>query len=72
MRNAYPAARSGRHGGRKIAAYRPLVECGLHIKETVEFPDAEIDTDGILVLNLRTAKISKRALNHPTRKVNSE
>ncbi|MEP6788694.1 MAG: hypothetical protein ABJB40_09710 [Acidobacteriota bacterium] len=68
IRNAYPAAMSGRHGGRNIAAYRLLVECGLHIKETVEFPDAEIDTDGILVLNLRTAKISNRALNHPTRK----
>jgi len=35
MRNAYPAARSGRHGGRKIAAYRLLVECGLHIEDTL-------------------------------------
>lgn len=71
IRNAYPAARSGRHGGRKIAAYRLLTEYGLHIKETLEFPDAEIDTDGILVLNLRTAKISNRALNHPTRRRDS-
>src|SRR5215210_398695 len=68
IRNAFPAARSGRHGGRKIAAYRLLVEGGLHIKDTLEFPDAEIDTDEILILNLRTAKISNRALNHPTRK----
>lgn len=68
MRDAYPANRSGRHGRRKISAYRLVIECGLHIKDTLEFPDAEIDLDGILVLNLRTATVSKRALNHPRRK----
>jgi hypothetical protein len=67
IRNAYPVTRSGRHGGRKIAAYRLMIECGLCIDDTLEFPDAEIDTDGILVLNLRTARISNRALNHPRR-----
>lgn len=69
MRNAYLVTKSGRHGGRKIAAYRLLIECGLHIKETLEFPDAEIDLDGILLLNLRTAKVSNRALNHPRRQI---
>ena len=68
MKDAYPAMRSGRHGGRKIAAYRLLVDCSLHIKDTVEFPDAEIDHDGILILNLRTARVSNRALNHPKRR----
>jgi hypothetical protein len=68
MRNAYRASRSGRHGGRKVSAYRLMTECGLKIDQTLEFPDAEIDEDGILVLNLRTAKISNRALNHPTRR----
>lgn len=68
MRNAYPALKSGRHGGRKVFAFRLLSECSLVIKETLEFPDAEIDEDGILILNLRTAKVSKRAMNHPTRK----
>src|SRR5664279_4073223 len=67
-RNAYPAAVSERHGGRKIAAYRLLVEGSLHIADTLEFPDAEIDTDGILILNLRTARVSNRALNHPKRR----
>lgn len=67
MKNAYPVMKSGRHGGKKVAAYRLLAECGIHIKETLEFAEAEIDTDGILLLNLRTAQISKRALNHPTR-----
>ncbi|MEO6655743.1 MAG: hypothetical protein ABIO36_06630 [Pyrinomonadaceae bacterium] len=67
MRNAYPALRSGRHGGRKLSAYRLITECGLCISDTLEFADAEIDMDGILVLNMRTAKISNRALNHPSR-----
>ena len=42
LRNAYPAQKSGRHGGRKVNAYRLLTECSLLIKETLEFPDAEI------------------------------
>jgi hypothetical protein len=67
-RNAYPAAKSGRHGGRRINAYRLLAEWGVVVQETLEFPDAEIDLDGILILNLRTAKVSNRALNHPRRK----
>ncbi|MBK8465712.1 MAG: hypothetical protein IPL32_07765 [Chloracidobacterium sp.] len=72
MKNAYPVLKSGRHGGKKIAAYRLLVECGLQIKDTLKFTDAEIDLDGILLLNLRTAQVSKRALNHPRRRGNSE
>ena len=68
MKNAYPVTKSGRHGGKKVAAYRLLMECSLHIKDTLEFTDAEIDVDGTLILNMRTAKISNRALNHPKRK----
>jgi hypothetical protein len=71
MRDAYPTCKSGRHGGRKVNAYRLLTECSLVVNETLEFPDAEIDEDGILILNLRTAKISKRALNHPCRRENN-
>jgi hypothetical protein len=68
MRNAYPSHKSGRHGGQKVMAYRLITECSLHIDQTLEFPDAEIDEDGTLILNLRTAKISNRALNHPKRR----
>ena len=68
MGNAYPAAKYGRHGGRRVNAYRVLTENGLHITDTIEFPDAEVDEDGILILNLRTARVSNRALNHPTRR----
>lgn len=65
---AYPAAMSGRHGGRKISAFQLFVECGIVVKETLEFPDAEIDREGILLLNLRNARVSNRATNHPTRR----
>lgn len=68
LRNAYTAAKSGRHGGRRVNAYRLLMEHGLCIDQTLTFPDAEIDTDGILVLNLRTAEVSKRVLHHPRRR----
>lgn len=68
MRNAYPALKSGRHGGRRLSAYRLLQECGLVVKDTIEFPDAEIDTDGFLILDLRSARISNRALNHPRKR----
>lgn len=71
MKNAFPVMKSGRHGGRKVGAYRLLVECGVHIKDTLEFKDAEIDEDGILLLSLRTAEVSKRALNHPRRRKDS-
>ena len=69
MRNAYPAHISGRHGGRRVNAYRLLTEHRIRVDQTLEFPDADIDEDGILVLNLRTATVSNRALNHPTKRV---
>ena len=69
LKNAYPAAKSGRHGGRRVNVYRLLTENDIYIKDTLTFPDAEIDADGILVLNMRTAEVSKRVLNHPTRRI---
>ncbi len=66
--NAYPAGRSGRHGGKKISAFQLFTECRIVVKETLEFPDAEVDREGVLLLNLRTARVSNRALNHPVRR----
>jgi hypothetical protein len=68
MRNAYPAAPAGRHGGRRISAYRLLKEYSLRVPQTLIFPDADIDEDGILVLDLRTAEVSNRVRNHPRRR----
>lgn len=61
IRNAYPIGPSGRHGGKLLRVYRMLQEFSIDIPETLHFRDAEIDQDGILVLDLRTARASSRA-----------
>ena len=62
VRNAYPIAKCGRYGGRIVRAYRLLVEHGIDLPDTVEFPNAWIDEDQVLNLDLRTARISNRYL----------
>lgn len=62
IRNAYPIAKYGRHGGRIVRAYRLLVEYGIDLPDTLEFPNAWIDEDEVLNLDLRTARISNRYL----------
>src|SRR5436309_14126762 len=51
LRNAYPIAKYGRHGGRLVRAYRLLAEHAIDLPETVEFPDARIDEDAVLILD---------------------
>ena len=60
-RNAYPATKYGQHGGKLIRAFRLMTEFGIEISETVQFHDAEIDDEGIMILDLRTARVSARA-----------
>jgi hypothetical protein len=67
MPNAYPAARSGKHGA-KDKCISPATECSIVVKEPLEFANAEIDPNGVLIIDLRTARISNRALDHPTQK----
>lgn len=61
MKNAYPARKHGRSDGRVVRAFRLLTEYGIKLPDTVEFRDAEIDMDGQLILDLRTARVSPRA-----------
>lgn len=63
-RNAYPAGPSGSHGGKLVRAYRLTQEFGIALPETIRFHDPEIDQDGILILDLRTARVSPRGPNH--------
>jgi hypothetical protein len=63
-RNAYPASPSGPQGGRLVRAYRLLQDYGIVVPETLQFQNPEIDHDGILILDLRTARVSPRAANH--------
>ena len=61
MSHAYPAQKYGRNGGRLISVLRLLTEFNIKLPDTLDFPDAEIDQDGLLILDLRTAKVSPRA-----------
>ena len=63
-KNAYPARVSNNAGAKKVRGHRLTREHRIDLPHTVRFYDAEIDPDGILILNLRTAKISPRAANH--------
>ncbi len=60
-RNAYKACVTGPTGGRALFAYRLVTEYSIHLPDTIRFHDPEIDQDGVLVLDLRTAKISERS-----------
>lgn len=68
MKNAYPAGKYGRRGGRVVRAFRLLTEFGIKLPDTVEFKDAEIDIDGQLILDLRTARVSPRAHSQSRRR----
>lgn len=61
MKNAYPARKHGRRNGRVVRAFRLLNDHNIKLPDTVEFRDAEIDRDGVLILDLRTARVSPRA-----------
>ena len=61
LANAYPLIKAGLHGGRRLHANRVLAKQGIDVPETLEFPDARIDEDEILILDLRTARASRRA-----------
>ena len=64
IRDAYPIKVSGRCGGKKLHAFRLIREYRIDLAATVKFPDADIDEDGILRLDLRTAQIPLRVKNH--------
>jgi hypothetical protein len=61
IKNAYPARRYGRRNARVVRVARLLTDHQIKLPDTIEFRDAEIDRDGQLILDLRTARVSPRA-----------
>jgi hypothetical protein len=51
-------------GQRLLRAYRTLVQFGLRIDETIRFENVHIDDQNVLILDLRTAKVTPRVTNH--------
>ena len=67
-RNAFPVWLNSNRGGRAISCGRLIKEYRILLPMTVRFYDADTDEDGILILDLRTAKVSPKAEGHATRK----
>lgn len=63
--NAYPALKSNRTGI-MVRGHRLLREHRIILPQTMQFDQTEIDDDGILILDLRTARPSRRALARET------
>jgi hypothetical protein len=64
VRNAYTVCPNGKHGGKLVRAWRLLYEFNIDVTETLEFQGVDVDQEGTLVLDLRTAKVSNRSLAH--------
>jgi len=62
IKNAFRTCPSGRHGGKLLRAFRAMQKIGLTLNETIQFHDAEVNEEGILILDLRSAKVSNRAI----------
>ena len=60
-RNAYPVLRRNRTSA-VVFAHRLIREQRIILPHTLQFDEADIDEDGILILDLRSAKPSRRAL----------
>lgn len=59
-KNAYPVGPAGRHGGKMVRAFRLIQEFGIILSETIQFQNIEFDEDDIMILDLRSAKVSTR------------
>ena len=56
-KDAYIAGPFGSSGGRQVRILRLLNEFGIDLPATLRFYDADIDDEGFLVLDLRTARV---------------
>jgi hypothetical protein len=66
--HAFKLCKAGRYGARRISVLPALIERRIDIRETVQFMDPEFDEDGMLVLDLRSAKVTNRVSNHWSRR----
>jgi hypothetical protein len=71
-RNAYRLHPRSNKGSRVVHAGRLLAEYNIDLPETHEFRGVRIDDDGVLILDLRTARTSNRALAWQQRRVREE
>jgi hypothetical protein len=58
-KNAYKTYKSGTAGSRTLSCNRMLVEHGIKLEHGIRFTDIEIQQDGFIILDLRTAVTNK-------------
>lgn len=64
MRNSFRVRKFGYSKGKVIRMMQVLLDYKIDLPATVQFYDIEIDEEGILILDLRTARVSDRVLKH--------
>ena len=69
MRDAFPLGKRGSRGGRRIFVGSVLRTYRIDLPDTIQFFDADFDDEGLLVLDLRTARVPTRVLNHRAKRV---
>lgn len=63
-RNSFRVRKFGYSKGKVIRMLQVLLDYKIDLPATVQFYDIEIDEEGILILDLRTARVSDRVLKH--------
>ncbi|MBK6751719.1 MAG: hypothetical protein IPG67_17455 [Acidobacteria bacterium] len=66
--DTFKVSTRGRCGGRRIFAYGLIQEQGIDLPETVQFHGAHFDDQGILTLDLRSARVPASVQNHRSNK----
>jgi len=66
-RHAYKLYKSGTAGSKTLSCRRMLVEHGIKLKHGIRFTDIEIDRDGFITLDLRTAVINNLSVTRQHR-----
>lgn len=59
VKNAYKAYKKGTAGSKTVSCNRMLVEHGIKLKHGIRFTDIEIDHQGFITLDLRTAVVNR-------------
>jgi hypothetical protein len=66
--HAFKMGKRSRYGARRISVVSVMKEHKIDITQTVQFFDADFDDEGILILDLRSARVPNRVLNHRARR----
>jgi hypothetical protein len=67
--HAFKLRLAGRFGARRLSVLSAMIERQIDITQTVQFFDAEVNEDGFLILDLRSARVPNRVEHHRARRL---